>query len=168
MPSFLASKGPSNRNLMAIHATAPSPGFSLQRASVSDAASAQALPGKQADGDFGLVQPTAVLGGVVYGKPIPQPASGFLAKAFHHRFARMRTQIVQHQMDGVRLGVADSNLQQVVGKLGGGTAVGHLGKISSRFGLYSAEHVGRAAALVFAIAPRHSSRTHRLPRTNLL
>ena len=79
---------------MAIRATAPSPSFSLQRASVSDAASAQALPGKQADRDFGLVQPTAVLGGVVYGKPIPQPASGFLAKAFHHRLAGMRTQIV--------------------------------------------------------------------------
>src|SRR5260370_8439446 len=96
MPSFLASKGPLNRNSMAIHATAPSPSFSLQRASVSDAASAQALPGKQADRDFGLVQPTAVLGGVLYAKPIPQPASLFLPTPFHHRLARMRTQIVQH------------------------------------------------------------------------
>src|SRR5260370_7243815 len=71
-------------------------------------------------------------------------------------------------MDGVRLRVADGNLQQVVGKLGGGTAVGHLEKVSSRLGLYSAEYVGRAAALVFTIAPRHLSRTHRLRRTNLL
>src|SRR5229473_5628562 len=129
MPSFLASKGPLNRNSMAIHATAPSPSFSLQRASVSDAASAQALPGKQAERDFGLVQPTAVLGGVVYGKPIPQPASGLFAKAFHHRLARMRTQIVQHQMDGMRLRIKDRDLQQVVGKLRRGAVGRHLGEV---------------------------------------
>ena len=60
---------------MVIHPTAPRLRFLPQRGSVSDAALAQALPRKQTNRDLGLVQPTAVLGGVVHLKPIPQPAS---------------------------------------------------------------------------------------------
>ena len=37
---------------------------------------------------------------------------GSVGIAFHHRLARMRTQIVQHQMDGVRIRVTDGDLQQ--------------------------------------------------------
>src|ERR1700747_300055 len=94
---------------------------------MSDPALAQALPRKQTDRDLGLIQPTVVLGGVVHGEPIPPPASGLFAEAFHHRLARMRTQIVQHPMEGVRLRVADRDLQQVVRKLRRGAVGRHLG-----------------------------------------
>src|SRR5271157_2037771 len=153
---------------MAIDAAAPSPSFLLQRDSIFDSALAQALPGKETDRDLGLVEPTAVLGGVVRRKPIPQPAPGLLAKAFHHRLAGMRTQIVQHQMNGVRLRVADRNFQQVVGELGRRPMGRHLGEVLPRFRFDSAEHVGGAATQVFAIAPRDSSRLHGQRRTNLL
>src|SRR5712692_3041525 len=71
-------------------------------------------------------------------------------------------------MDGVRLRVADRNLQHVVGKLGRRAGGRHLGEVLPRFRFDSAEHVGGAATLVFAIAPRHSSRPHGQGRTNLL
>src|SRR5207244_6570504 len=44
----------------------------------------------------------------------------------------------------------------------------HLGEVLPRFRFDSAEHVGGAATLVFAITPRDSSRSHRQGRTNLL
>src|SRR6266567_4289666 len=153
---------------MAIHAAAPRPSLSPQRSPISDPALAQALPRKQTDRDLGLVQPTAVLGGVVHPKPIPQPASGLLAKAFHHRLAGVRTQIVQHHMDGIRLRVTDRDLQQVVGKLRRGAVGRHLGEVASGFGLHPTKHIGSTATFVFAVAPRDSSRTHGLGRTNLL
>src|SRR6266699_3171982 len=71
-------------------------------------------------------------------------------------------------MDGVRLRVADRNLQHVVGKLGRRAGGRHLGEVLPRFRFDSAEHVGGAATLLFAIAPRHSSRPHGQGRTNLL
>src|SRR5437867_45651 len=153
---------------MAIHTTTPCLSLSPQRSPISDPALAEALPRKQADRDLGLVEPTAVLWGIVHCKPIPEPAPRLLAKAFHHRMARMRTQIVQHQMDGVRLWVADRDLQHVVGKLGRRPIGCHLGEVLPRFRFDSAELVGGAATLVFAITPRDSSRSHRQGRTNLL
>src|SRR6266536_4237543 len=153
---------------MAVHTRTPPLSLTPQRNPISDPAVAEALPRIQADRDLGLVQPTAVLGGVVHRKSLPQPASGLLAKAFHHRLAGMRTQVVQHQMDGVRLWVADRDFQQVVGKLGRGTVGRHLGEIPSGFRLHPAKHVGGAATLVFAVAPQHSSRPHGLGRTNFL
>ena len=50
---------------MTVHATAPSLSLFPQRSPISDPALAQALPRKQTDRDLGLIQPTAVLGGVV-------------------------------------------------------------------------------------------------------
>ena len=94
---------------MAIHATAPSSGLLPQSSSISDPAWAEALPRKQTDGDLGLVQPTAVLGRVVHRESVPQPGSHLLAKASDHCLAGMRTQIVQHQMDGIGRGIADRN-----------------------------------------------------------
>ena len=47
---------------MVIHTTAPGPSFSAQRGAIADASPPQALSREQADGNLGLVQPTAVLG----------------------------------------------------------------------------------------------------------
>ena len=102
---------------MAVQPTAPGLRFSAQRNAIADAMAAQALLRKQTDRELGLVEPTAVLGGVVHGKPIPQPSPGLLATAFPHRLARVRTQIVQHQMDDVRLPIADGDLRPQQGGL---------------------------------------------------
>jgi len=153
---------------MAIHATAPSSSLLPQSSSISDPASAQALPRKQTDGDLGLVQPTAVLGRVVHRESIPQPGSRLLPKASDHCLAGVRTQIVQPQMDGIGLGIADRNFQQVVSQFGRRTVRRHLGKILPSLRFHSAEHVGRATTLVLAIASRHSSGPHRLRTANVL
>jgi hypothetical protein len=75
---------------MTIHTTTPSLSLSPQRSPISDPALAQTLPRKQTDRDFGLVQPTAVLRGVMHRKPIPQAVAGLLAKAFHRHLSRVR------------------------------------------------------------------------------
>src|SRR5215472_13288663 len=152
MSSLSASKVPLDRNAGMIHATTPSPDFSPERCSIPDPALAQALPRKQTDGDLGLVQ----------------PASRLLAKAFDHCLASMRVQIVQHQMDGVGLGIVDGDIQQVVGKFSRRAVPRHLGKVPSGFRLHPAEHVDRAAALVFTVSASHSPRPHGLGRANFL
>ena len=60
---------------MAIHAAAPSPRFSLQRDSISDSATTQALPRKETDRDLRLVQPTAMLGRVMDREAVPDRAA---------------------------------------------------------------------------------------------
>src|ERR1035441_6589965 len=70
---FLAGKIPLDHDLIAIRATVPSSRFPPQRGAISDPAATQALPGVQADGDLCLVQPTAMLRGVVHREPLPQP-----------------------------------------------------------------------------------------------
>src|SRR5262249_13322358 len=44
----------------------------------------------------------------------------------------LRSQIVQHQMDGIGLGISDRNLQQVVSKFGRRTVRRHVGEILPR------------------------------------
>src|ERR1041385_8625857 len=112
MSSLLASKAPLNGNPMTVHTTTPSLSFSPQRGAICDPSPPQTLPGEQADGDLSLVQPAAMFGGVVNRESIPQPSSRFLAEPFHHRLAGMRVQIVQHQVNGVSLGIADGKVQQ--------------------------------------------------------
>jgi hypothetical protein len=111
---------------MTVHTATPGSSFLVQ-GSISKPALAQALPGEQADGDFGLVQPTAVLGRVVYRESAPQTALRVLAKASHYGLTRMRTQMVHDQMDGVGLRVTDGDIQQVIGELGRRTCSRYLG-----------------------------------------
>ena len=103
---------------MLVHATSPSPSMTAKGSLISDPPPAQTLPRKQADGDPCLIQPTAVGGSVVHREPIPEPAAVVLTKAFHHRLAGVRTQIVQDQMDGIGFRIAIRNVQEVIGKLG--------------------------------------------------
>jgi hypothetical protein len=73
--SLLASKAPLDRDTVAIETMVPRPSFLPQGSSIANAALTQALPREEADGNFGLVQPTAVFGSVVQGKPIIRPAN---------------------------------------------------------------------------------------------
>jgi hypothetical protein len=101
-------------------------------------------------------------------EPGPQPATLFLAKAFHDGLARMRTQIVHDQVDSVRLGITGGDVQQVIGELGRGTSGRYLGKVPACFRLDSTEHVGRATTFIFAVSSSYASRSHGQRGTNLL
>src|ERR1019366_9726337 len=84
-PGFLAGKIPLDHDLIAIRATVPSSRFPPQRGAISDPAATQALPGVQADGDLCLVQPTAMLRGVVHREPLPQPLALLRAETLDDR-----------------------------------------------------------------------------------
>src|ERR1019366_4441161 len=96
-PGFLAGKIPLDHDLIAIRATVPSSRFPPQRGAISDPAATQALPGVQADGDLCLVQPTAMLRGVVHREPLPQPLALLRAETLDDRLASVRTQIIHDQ-----------------------------------------------------------------------
>jgi hypothetical protein len=87
--SLFARKAPLDRDTVAIDTTVPRPSFLPQGNSIANAALAQALPREEADGNFGLVQPTAVFGSVVHGKPIPQPIACLYPEVFDDRLASM-------------------------------------------------------------------------------
>src|ERR1019366_8753966 len=84
-PGFLAGKIPLDHDLIAIRATVPSSRFPPQRGAISDPAATQALPGVKADGDLCLVQPTAMLRGVVPREPLPQPLALLRAETLDDR-----------------------------------------------------------------------------------
>ena len=133
MSSLLSGERPLNGNSMAIHTTAPGLSLSPQRNSISDPAFAQALSREQTDCDLGLVQPAAVARRVVQRKSTSQPTSPFFAEPLHYRFAGMRTQIVQHQVNGVGFGIASGDIQQVVCEVGRGAMSRDFGEVSSGF-----------------------------------
>jgi hypothetical protein len=109
-----------------------------------------------------------VLGRAVHREPIPQPVAGRGTKTLNDRLARVRTQIVHHQMNGIGLRVARRHIQQVIGELGRGAVARHLSEMPPRLGLDAAENVGRSAAPIFGIPTGYSSRLHRHWRPDFL
>ena len=69
---------------------------------VGDSAFAQTLPGKQADLDFGLIEPTGMLGSVMDGESLPKSLGSLDAEMAVQRFAAMGIEVVQNQVDGAR------------------------------------------------------------------
>jgi len=67
---------------------------------VGYSAFAQTLPGKQADLDFGLIEPTGMLGSVMEGESLPNSLSSLDAEMAVERFAAMGIEVVQNQVDG--------------------------------------------------------------------
>ena len=96
MPGIFPSKSPLDGNLITVHAPVPGSSFFPQGLSISHPPLAQALPGKQADGDLSLIQPTAVLGRVMYGEPSPQPSAFFFAKTIYQGFTGVGVQVIHH------------------------------------------------------------------------
>ena len=110
--------------------------------------------------NLGLMEPTAMLGRVVNREPVPQPVSGLLAEPFHQRLPRMRTEVVQHQMNGVGLRIAGGDLPWVVGKRGRAAVCRYLGKVHPGFPFDPAKYVGGATELVLMIPSDRTSRLH--------
>ena len=63
-----------------------------------DSAFAQTLPGKQVDLDFGLIEPTGMLGSVMEGESLPKSLSLLDAEMTVERFAAMGVEVVQNQV----------------------------------------------------------------------
>ena len=70
---------PIDFDVSAVRAAIPRAAFLAERGQIGDSALAEALPGKQTDLDFRLVEPASVFGRVVYGEPIPEGAAPLLA-----------------------------------------------------------------------------------------
>lgn len=153
---FCACEPPVDGDAVAVHLAVPGLGFPSKLAERRDSASAQTLAAEQADLDLRLVEPASVFGRVMHGEPVPQPAADLFSEALHDGLAAVRTQIVQHQMDGTGSGVMLGNLQEEIGELGRRARGRHLGEMNPRLRLNPAEDVGGAATLVLRVAPQDS------------
>jgi hypothetical protein len=81
-----------------VDALVPSLSLRAQGGQVGDSAFAQTLPGKQADLDFGLIEPTGMLGSVMEGESLPKRLSLLDAEMTVERFAAMGVEVVQNQV----------------------------------------------------------------------
>ena len=105
---------------MPIGLVVPGAGLPSQDAQGGNSALAQALPGKQADLDFGLIQPTPVLGRVMDGQAVPDRTASFLSEIVGERLPAMNIQVIHHQVNRSRLRIAVHDRLQRLGKLGRG------------------------------------------------
>ena len=85
---------------MTVDVLVPCLSLGAQGFQVGDSAFAQTLPGKQADLDFRLIEPTGMLGSVVEGESLPKSLSSLDAEMTVQRFAAMGIEVVQNQVDG--------------------------------------------------------------------
>ena len=70
---------PIDEHAGAVGPAIPRAALAAQRRQIRNSALAEALPGKQPDLDFRLVQPASVFGRVVHGEPIPKGSAPWLA-----------------------------------------------------------------------------------------
>lgn len=118
-----------------------------QDAQGGDSALAQALPGKQADLGFGLIQPTPVLGRVMDGKAVPDRTASFLAVIAGERLPAMNVPVIHHQVNRTRLRIAVHDRLQRLGKFGRGAVRGGRGEVPPGLRFHGAEDIGGAAPL---------------------
>src|SRR6266852_8530899 len=70
---------PVDEHASAVRPAIPRAALPAECRQIGDSSFAEALPGKQADLDFCLVEPASVFGRVVHGEAIPQGAAALLA-----------------------------------------------------------------------------------------
>ena len=105
MTSFLAAETPVDLNLVAIDLPVPGVCLPLKQDQTGDPAFSEALPGEETDFDFGLVQPTAVFGGIVNRETVPEIGTLLLTEVVCEGLATVDVEIVHDQMNGFRFGV---------------------------------------------------------------
>ena len=89
-----------------------------QSCDISDSSFAEALAAKLADLHLRLIQPTSMFWGVVHRESVPQPGPCGVSEPFHQRLRRVRGKFIHDQVGGIGCGIADGDLQQVIGELG--------------------------------------------------
>ena len=136
---------------MPIDLVVPGAGLPPQDAQGGNSALAQALLGKQADLDFRLVQPTPMLGRVMDREAVPDQAAPFLSEVVGEGLPAMDIQVIHHQVNLSRTGIATHDRLQRLGKFGGGAVGGGQGEMPTGFRLHGAEDIGGAAAFVLVV-----------------
>ncbi len=111
----------------------------------------ETLPREDPDFNLGLIEPTAVLGRIVDGEPIPDLETDFLAVGGDQGFTAMGIQIVHDQMNGLGWAILHGQMKQHLGKFKSRSIGGREGKMSAGFGLYRAENVGGPATFVLTV-----------------
>jgi len=127
----------------------------------------QALPREHPNFDFRLVEPTAMLGGVMDGETIPDFGAKLDAQEVGQRLATMNIEIVHYQMDGFGLHVLQGDLEGYLGELHSRTIRRGKGEMASRFRFYGTENIGGSATFVFVVSPRFASRSSRCGRSQV-
>ena len=153
-----AVKLPVDSDPVTIHPAVPRTSFTLQRAQIGYASFAEALTSEQTDFDFRLIEPASMRGRVVDREALPDPVAGGLAVVVGQRFTVVDVEVIDDQMNcgGVRI-----ILDQMAGngrELGGRAIRRCKGKVVAGLGFHSAEDIGCAATLVFAVLPRLPAR----------
>ena len=103
----------------------------------------------QAELDFGLVEPTAVFGCVVYFQTAPEVAAFLAAEAIGEGLAAMNIEIVHHQVDLTGKGIVGDQTLDHSGELSRGAVGGGAGKMPPGLRFHNSEDVGGPPALVF-------------------
>ena len=106
---------PVDLDAVAVHAAVPGSAFPAQRLEIRDSSGTEALPRKEADFDFRLIEPSPVGGHEVNGESVPDLAANPHSEGVRQRLAAVDVEVVHDQMDGVRVRVLH---RQVAGDLG--------------------------------------------------
>src|ERR1035437_1460630 len=124
---------------MPIDLAVPGVGLPSQDAEGGNSGLAQALPGKQADLDFRLVQPTPMPGRVMDGEAVPDRVAPFLSEIVGEGLPAMDIQVIHHQVNLARTGIAAHDRLQRLGKFWPRAVGGGQREMSTGFRLHGAE-----------------------------
>ena len=146
----------------------PGLGFPTQGVEVGYPA-VQTLPGEDAEFQFGDIEPTAVLGGVVNLQPLCQAPGRVRREGFVERAQLVGVEVIADQPDPCGLGILDlQERSDLGGPVDGGSPLADvdLAAALERFGEH--EHGRGAVALVFVVHPWRVTGKGRQGRAGLL
>jgi len=93
---------------MPIDLAVPSARLPAQHTQSGNSVLAQALPRKQTDFGFRMVQPTSMLGRVMDGEAVSHRAARLLSEIVGEGFPAMDVQVIHHEVNLARPGIADT------------------------------------------------------------
>ena len=101
------------------------------------------------------------------GEPVPDLAAHLGPVEIREWLAAMDVQVVQNQVNSVGIRILDGQMEGHSSERKRRTVGRGEGEVPSRSGFYRAEDIGRAVALVFAVAPCFASRRGRGRRPDI-
>ena len=137
--------------MIVVGSPVPSSGLAFQGGQVSDPTATEALPGKEADFDFRLVQPTAVFGRVVKLQSPAQFTTFLRSEGVAERLAAVNVEVVEDQMNRARAGIVPGQGPNDLGEFPPRSVGGGPGEVPSGLRLHRAENIRCPTALVLAV-----------------
>lgn len=110
-------ESPANPDSLAVGPLLPCLRFAAELVERGDAPPPQTLTGEQRSLHLRLIEPTAMDECIVWSESTPEPTPCTHPIPHLQRMADMGTEVVQHQMDGVRLRVSLGDVLEGFGKL---------------------------------------------------